>query len=77
MRELNPEAVFPTGMEACIVGIGHRAAQPPIFVLSTARCIEHYMKQDGMSREEADEFFEFNCAGAWMGEGTPIFLDDT
>ena len=30
--------------------------------------------KDGMTDEEAMEYFEFNVVGAWMGEGTPIFL---
>ena len=27
-----------------------------------------------MSREEAEEFFEHNVAGAYVGENTPVFL---
>jgi hypothetical protein len=27
-----------------------------------------------MDREEAEEFHEFNQAGAYLGEGTPAFL---
>jgi len=27
-----------------------------------------------MTREEAQEFFEFNTIGAWMGKGTPAFF---
>jgi hypothetical protein len=26
------------------------------------------------TRDEAEEFFDFNIAGAWMGEQTPIIL---
>lgn len=29
--------------------------------------------KDGMSHEEAIEFFYFNVIGAWIGEGTPCF----
>jgi hypothetical protein len=29
---------------------------------------------DGMTYEEAVEYFEFNIAGAWVGESTPFFL---
>ena len=28
-----------------------------------------------MPYEEAVEYFEFNVAGAWVGEQTPIFVD--
>lgn len=29
---------------------------------------------DGMTYEEAVEYFDFNIAGAWVGESTPFFL---
>jgi hypothetical protein len=28
-----------------------------------------------MTREEAEEFFEFNTIGAWLGDATPVFID--
>jgi hypothetical protein len=28
-----------------------------------------------MTREEAEEFFEFNTIGSWMGDLTPVFID--
>jgi hypothetical protein len=31
------------------------------------------MKRDKMSREEAEEFFDYNVIGAWMGKGTSCF----
>jgi hypothetical protein len=27
-----------------------------------------------MSEDEAEEYFEFNVTGAWVGHGTPIFV---
>jgi hypothetical protein len=27
-----------------------------------------------MTRDDAEEFFEFNTLGAWMGEHTPLFM---
>jgi hypothetical protein len=35
------------------------------------------MFRDGMTRDEADEYIEFNCIGAWVGEHTPIIVIDT
>jgi hypothetical protein len=37
------------------------------------KCIEILMR-DGSDREEAEEYFECNAAGAWVGDGTPGFL---
>jgi hypothetical protein len=28
-----------------------------------------------MTYEDAQEFFDFNVAGLWAGDGTPIFLE--
>ena len=32
------------------------------------------MERDGMTYEEAYEFFDFNIAGAFVGEYTPIYM---
>ena len=47
----------------------------PIAIYSTEKTIEVYMNRDGMSHEEAVEFFEFNTKGAYLGPNTPIFID--
>ena len=39
------------------------------------RCLEILMNRDGMSHDEASDFFEFNVVGAWLGAQTPIFLE--
>lgn len=44
---------------------------------SRCKCLEILMKRDGMSEDEAVEFFEFNVEGAYMGEKTPVWVDDT
>jgi len=30
------------------------------------------MRQE-LTRSEAEEFFDYNVTGAWMGDGTPCF----
>lgn len=34
------------------------------------------MVRDGMSYEEAIEYFDYNVSGAYVGEKTPIWVDD-
>lgn len=34
-----------------------------------------YMDQDGMSWEDAEEFFQYNVVGAFVGNGQPLFVD--
>jgi hypothetical protein len=31
--------------------------------------------RDEMDHEVAEEYFQFNVEGAWVGEQTPIFLE--
>lgn len=65
MQELNPEALYPTGMAEAIIGIGERCGQPALFVVSAEKCLELLMRDSGMSREDAEEFYEFNVVLAW------------
>jgi hypothetical protein len=37
--------------------------------------VEILRQREGWSREEAQEYFEFNVRCAYLGVGTPIFLD--
>ena len=45
-------------------------------IYSYQRMLEHLMLNDGMSREEASEFIDFNTIGAlpYMGEKHPIVM---
>jgi len=38
------------------------------------KCLDILM-QDGMTYEEAEEFFSYNTLGAWVGEQTPVFIE--
>tara|TARA_R100000808_G_scaffold269_1_gene1623 strand:- start:570 stop:809 length:240 start_codon:yes stop_codon:yes gene_type:complete len=38
-------------------------------------CLDVLMSRDGMSRDEASDFFEFNVVGGWVGKQTPVFLE--
>ena len=53
--------------------IGHAAGMEPRAVYDYDRCIT-VLVQDGMTYEEAVEYFEFNTVGAYVGEQTPVFV---
>ena len=75
METLNPEALSADGFEGCELGVAYRAGSQPVLAYDREKCIQRLVDRDGMSREDADEFFEFNVVGAWVGDGTPIFVD--
>lgn len=56
------------------LGLVHRFGQPPILCYDLAKVLARY-EADGMTPEEAMEFFNFNVIGAWVGETTPCFLE--
>jgi len=41
----------------------------------TEEILNILQKRDGMTHEEASEFFEFNIAGSYVGKQTPLFID--
>jgi hypothetical protein len=74
----DPEALFADGYDDCIIGTSDSwcpGGQRPFRVVYCAKSIvQKLMEQDGMSYEEAVEFFDFNIAGAYVGEHTPVYV---
>jgi len=64
------------GFEECLIGVGSRCGQPDIAVYDQTKCIQVLMSQ-GMSHEEALEYFDFNVLGSWVGKETPIFVSES
>jgi hypothetical protein len=63
------------GYDDCVVGLVTRIGHTPILCYDRAKIIAKLVAE-GMDEDEADEFFEFNQAGAWVGQGTPCFLSE-
>lgn len=68
------QMLFADGLDEAILGVAERCGQPPLVAYDRSRCIDILAAQ-GMDREEAEEYFEFNVVGAWVGPYTPIFID--
>ena len=72
ISEINPEALYPSGLERAIIGIVERSGQEPLILLDKRLCIE--ILTEDKSEEDAIEYFDYNVIGAWMGNGTPCFV---
>lgn len=68
------DVLLADGFDAAFLGVLERFGMEPISVYDRAKCIEILMTRDGMTDEEAEEYFSFNVTGAWVGERTPAFL---
>lgn len=67
------ESLIADGFDDCIIGIAERCSKQPLCVYDREKVIDELI-DDGMSEEEAIEYFNYNIVGAWVGEGTPLFL---
>jgi hypothetical protein len=67
------EMLLADGFDEALIGTARRLSGTLVAVYDRNKCIEILARD--MSPEEAEEYFEFNVEGAWMGEGTPIFID--
>jgi hypothetical protein len=61
------------GYEEAFVGIGRKFDATPFAVYDRSKCIKKLI-EDGLNMEEAEEFFQFNVEGAYVGENTPVFV---
>jgi hypothetical protein len=71
------ELLSADGFEDAVIGVAYdKATSTYRVVYSRTKCIEVLMTRDGMEYEDAVEFFDFNVEGAYMGDETPIYVDD-
>lgn len=74
ISELNEEALAADGFEGAV--IGHVQVFNKYLVLyDREKCIQILMDRDGMKHMEAEEYFNFNVVGSFVGEHTPAFAE--
>lgn len=60
------------GFDDAVIGIDENSMR---LVYSVKLCIEKLITE-GMSMEDAIDYFNFNVSGAYVGEKTPIWCQD-
>jgi len=72
-RMLDDKMITMDGYDDCMLGICMRFGQDDIVAYDYTKIIQKHI-DDGMTDEEAVEFFNFNQLGAWVGDHTPCFI---
>jgi hypothetical protein len=67
------EMLVADGYDGALIGWAYSPGRGHVAVYDVQLCLQ-ILEGQGMSEEEAAEFFEFNTEGAWVGKGTPVFL---
>ena len=69
IAEHNPEALFADGHDHAIMGYSSDGR-----VIYSVDQVVRGLAEDGMTPDEAIEFFNFNIECAYVGEYTPIYM---
>ena len=69
-----PKMLFADGYDKAIAGVVWDGERTRV-VYKTEKILKILMDRDGMTYDEASEFFDFNVAGAYMGVYTPLYME--
>jgi hypothetical protein len=72
LAALDPEILLADGFEDALIGYVEIFSRV-VAVYDRERCLATLMAQ-GMTLEDAEDYFSFNVTGAYVGEHTPAFL---
>lgn len=72
IAELDEQVMMADGFEGALLGYAQQF-NTTFALYDRGKCIKILMDRDGMTEEEAEEFFEFNVQGAYVGNQTPAF----
>jgi hypothetical protein len=74
IAEINPEALTCDGFDDAIIGMCERINLGPVVAYDVEKIIDIMIERDGMTYEEALDFYGYNIIGSWVGEYTPVFI---
>lgn len=63
------------GLDEAIVGLASQYTKTPVVLCYDREKILEILMRDGMTAEDAEEYFEFNIGCLWAGDSTPIILE--
>jgi hypothetical protein len=66
------ECVLADGFEEALIGFSQQCNQVTA-LYDWDKCLKILIDRDGMTPIEAEEFFEYNTLGSWVGVETPVF----
>tara|TARA_R100001015_G_C4634594_1_gene201394 strand:- start:7771 stop:8025 length:255 start_codon:yes stop_codon:yes gene_type:complete len=73
MEELaDNECLIADGFNDALIGISE--GRNPVAIYDVDKCIQVLMEDEGMTDEEALDYFYYNTVGAYVGEKTPLFI---
>ena len=62
------------GMDEAIIGLASSFNRREVYAYSLDKILGILAERDGMGWEEAMEYYDFNIAGSYNGEGMPVVV---
>ena len=62
------------GFDDAFIGMTEVFGRPPLATYDRDKCIKILIERDGMTKDDAIDFFNYNVTGSWVGEETPAFI---
>jgi len=72
------EALKADGFDEACIGIANvfgEKGRRTVLAYDYGRMSDLLVERDGMSYEDAEEYLDFNVLGAYVGEGTPVYIE--
>ncbi len=61
------------GLEAALLGVGTQG--PHVLLVYDLAAVRALLVTQGCAEDEVDEYIAYNIIGAWVGPGTPVFVE--
>lgn len=74
VQDMGDEIMLMDGFENAFIGFSRRCGQPTLATYSFDKMVDVLIERDNMDPDEAMEYIDYNCAGAWMGPLTPVIV---
>lgn len=74
LNDIKESVVLMDNFDEALIGLSQRINEPLLAVYSWEKMIDVCVARDGMSYEDAIEYIDYNCIGAWIGDQTPIIV---
>jgi hypothetical protein len=62
------------GFDKAFLGVACRFGMDEVFAYDYDKVLKILIEKEGMSPDEAQEWFEYNIKGAWVGDKTPLYV---
>jgi len=75
LNDNEQQTILYDNLDNALIGIGQQHTKQPLAIYSHKHIIKT-LQQQGMTYEEAHEYADYNILCAWVGDQTPIILND-